>query len=177
MKKIHLRRAPRLETDCRKPRLSVPHHRRRAVLGRKRVLPVHARANRKRSRRPDHRTARDVHGPGRPCGAQRRTAGSPEHPGAVLRHDPHVLAGRSSASVRAHGLFLQRQRPGEAAGTQLRHADQPLRGGGVSVGLAGAMHRARHAAARMPTSSTASTPSCIRPSPNCSSSGRSTSPR
>ncbi len=69
MKKIHCAERPDWKQTAEEPRLHVPHHRRRAVLGRKRVLPVHARADRKRSGGPDHRTARDVHGSGRPRGA------------------------------------------------------------------------------------------------------------
>ena len=73
-----------------------------------------------------------------------------EDTGSVLASDPRQLAQHDAQPLWPARPRLRRARAGEAARIQRRHADLDLRGGGVSMELAGTGDRAALARARRP---------------------------
>ena len=79
---------------------------------------------------------------------QRAAHAAARHPGAVPRLDREQLAPARPASVRPHGLRVGRPRSGEAARTELRHADVAVRGRVLPVAMARRATTQRSSAAR-----------------------------
>src|ERR1700752_1733349 len=90
----HMSRARRLARDSGKRRLRLPHHRRRALLGRARLLRFRAGGDRTPDRDADRRDRRDVPRACRQGHRGRRISAATENPGDVLVADIGQLARR-----------------------------------------------------------------------------------
>ena len=148
-----LRRAAGLERQGRRGRLRVPHHRGRALLGRARLLRVHAEGDRgATSRRRPPNSTRCAANWSRARSRDERMLQGAAHPRAVLDLHRGKLEARRPEPLWPLRFFLRRAGAREAARIQCRHADFGVRDRGVPVDVAGGREGARDRRRRMPTS-------------------------
>ena len=146
-----LPRARRLARHRGRLRIRFSYHRRRTLLGRARLLRVHAGTDRTADRNADRRHRRHVPRTGRACDRRRKISAAIENTASVLAADLGKLASRRSEPLWPARFQFRRKRPGQAARIQRGYADLDLRSRGVSMDLARAGDRAAdHSRPRRP---------------------------
>ena len=120
--------------------------RRRAILGRARLLPTHARRGGRGPGRARARAARPLPRSGRRCGQERGLDGQAGDPGGVSRRCGCKLGGQGAIALRAVRFRLRWSGASQAVRVQRRYADQHLRDRDLSVDMAGGDDRGRSTA-------------------------------